>query len=71
MKIEKADGLPEDGFYSVVLRDAMCSDQASPTGVYFGSRDGSVYGSCDAGDSWALVASHLPDVLCVRVGQIP
>jgi hypothetical protein len=66
-----SNGLPDGGFYSVVLRDAMCSDEASPTGLYFGSRDGSVYASRDAGDSWALVAEHLPDVLCVRAAEIP
>jgi photosystem II stability/assembly factor-like uncharacterized protein len=67
---ELADGLPEESFFTVVLRDAMCVDQATPTGVYFGSRDGSVYASNDAGDHWAAVAEHLPDVLCVRVAQV-
>ncbi len=66
-----SNGLPEDGFYSVVLRDAMCSDQCSPTGLYFGSRDGSVYASRDAGDSWTLVAEHLPDVLSIRAAELP
>lgn len=67
---ELSDGLPEEGFYSAVLRDAMCADDGSPTGLYFGSRDGSVFASNDAGDTWTLAASHLPDVLCVRGARV-
>ncbi|MFC7550599.1 WD40/YVTN/BNR-like repeat-containing protein [Plantactinospora sp. GCM10030261] len=59
-------GLPSDPFYPAVLRDAMCVDDASSTGVYFGTRSGEVYASRDEGDSWSPVATHLPDVLCVR-----
>ncbi len=39
------NGLPPDDFYPVVLRDAMCADDAGTTGVYFGTRSGEVYGS--------------------------
>ncbi len=60
------NGLPSDNFYPVVLRDAMCTDDGTPTGVYFGTRSGQVFGSADEGDSWSLIADHLPDVLCVR-----
>ncbi|WP_030430944.1 WD40/YVTN/BNR-like repeat-containing protein [Allokutzneria albata] len=63
-------GLPEDGFWTAVLRDAMCVDDADPAGVYFGSRTGEVYGSADEGDSWSLIAQHLPDVLCVRAAVV-
>ncbi len=59
-------GLPEEPFYPVVLRDAMCADDADPAGVYFGTRSGEVYASRDDGDSWSPVVAHLPDVLCVR-----
>jgi hypothetical protein len=68
---ELAKGLPEDGFYSAVVRDAMCTDNAASTGVYFGSREGSVYASNDAGESWQQVAAHLPDVLSVRAAILP
>lgn len=63
-------GLPEGPFHPSVLRDAMCADDADPAGVYFGTRSGEVYASRDEGDSWALVAGHLPDVLCVRAAEI-
>ncbi len=59
-------GLPEGEHYGTVLRDALCTDDADPAGVYFGNRNGEVYGSADDGDSWQLLADHLPDVLCVR-----
>ncbi|HEX5493937.1 MAG TPA: exo-alpha-sialidase [Mycobacteriales bacterium] len=65
-----ADGLPAAPHYGVVLRDAMCLDQGTPAGVYFGNRNGEVYASRDDGDSWALVAGHLPDVLCVRAAVL-
>lgn len=63
-------GLPEGDFYPAVLRDAMCADDADPAGVYFGTRSGSVYGSRDEGESWSLIAAHLPDVLCVRAAEV-
>jgi len=67
---ESAAGLP-DGDWTAVLRDAMCVDEADPTGVYIGTRDGCVYASADEGDSFTLVAEHLPDVLAVRAARLP
>ncbi|MFC6021290.1 WD40/YVTN/BNR-like repeat-containing protein [Plantactinospora solaniradicis] len=64
------NGLPTEPYYPVVLRDAMCVDDLDPAGVYFGTRSGEVYASGDEGDSWSLVAAHLPDVLCVRAAQV-
>ncbi|WP_033213178.1 WD40/YVTN/BNR-like repeat-containing protein [Kitasatospora phosalacinea] len=63
-------GLPAEQHYGVVLRDALCTDDADPAGVYFGNRNGEVYGSPDGGDHWSLLTSHLPDVLCVRAAAI-
>lgn len=63
-------GLPTDPFYSAVMRDAMCCDDADPAGVYFGTRSGEVYASADEGDTWHLVAAHLPDVLSVRAAVV-
>ncbi|MFG3281065.1 WD40/YVTN/BNR-like repeat-containing protein [Streptomyces sp. NPDC048111] len=63
-------GLPQEAHYGTVLRDALCTDDADPAGVYFGNRNGEVYASADDGDSWRLLASHLPDVLCVRAAVI-
>jgi photosystem II stability/assembly factor-like uncharacterized protein len=63
-------GLPEPE-YNAVLRDAACVDAAEPAGVYFGTRGGCVYASPDEGDHFSEVASHLPDVLCVRAAAVP
>ncbi|MFI9812396.1 WD40/YVTN/BNR-like repeat-containing protein [Saccharothrix variisporea] len=62
-------GLP-DGFWTAVMRDAMCTDTATPAGVYFGSRSGSVYASPDEGETWHRVVEHLPDVVCVRAAEV-
>jgi hypothetical protein len=70
------DGLPQDGFYAVVLRDAMAVDGVGSIddpdrlGVYFGTRTGEVWGSTDAGGTWQRITEHLPDVLCVRAVEI-
>lgn len=63
-------GLPDDPFHAAVLRDAMCTDDAEPAGVYVGSRDGCVFASADEAETWTTVARHLPDVFCVRAAVI-
>ncbi|MFF8405481.1 WD40/YVTN/BNR-like repeat-containing protein [Streptomyces sp. NPDC014846] len=63
-------GLPEEDHYGTVLRDALCTDDADPAGVYFGNRNGELFASADDGDSWRQLASHLPDVLCVRAAVV-
>lgn len=65
-----SEGLPQGPHYGTVLRDALCTDDAEPAGVYFGNRNGELYGSADDGDSWHQLAGHLPDVLCVRAAVI-
>jgi photosystem II stability/assembly factor-like uncharacterized protein len=64
-------GLPQSEHFGVVLRDALTVDDGDPAGVYFGTRNGEVYGSPDEGEQWHLVAAHLPDVLCVRAAVLP
>lgn len=58
-------GLPA-AEYNAILRDAAGLDSAEPVGVYFGTRAGDVYASSDEGETFTLVATNLPDVLCVR-----
>jgi photosystem II stability/assembly factor-like uncharacterized protein len=60
------EGLPQHAAHLTVLRDAFCHDGRDPLGLYVGTRTGQVYASNDEGDSWTLLADHLPPVLCVR-----
>jgi photosystem II stability/assembly factor-like uncharacterized protein len=60
-------GLPEEGCYVNVLRDAMAVDALDPCGIYFGTTGGQVYVSPDGGDSWQDIIRHLPRVLSVEV----
>ena len=60
------NGLPDKDCFFTVLRQAMAVDQATPTGLYFGTNTGSVFASTDEGDSWIEIARHLPTVLSVE-----
>jgi photosystem II stability/assembly factor-like uncharacterized protein len=59
-------GLPQQDAYETVLRDAMAVDPLSPTGVYFGTRSGKVFGSADEGESWSELIDGLPPVVSVK-----
>jgi photosystem II stability/assembly factor-like uncharacterized protein len=63
----RGEGLPDRDAYLTVLREAF--DSAGAGGgleLYFGATSGVVFGSGDAGASWAPVAEHLPPVYSVR-----
>ncbi|MFN4159045.1 MAG: WD40/YVTN/BNR-like repeat-containing protein [Gemmobacter sp.] len=60
-------GLPQQGCFFTVLRQAMAGDGADPAGVYFGTNSGSIFASLDEGETWDEIARHLPTVLCVEV----
>ncbi len=63
---ELTEGLPQRDCYVNVLRDAMSVDSLDPCGIYFGTTGGQVYGSANAGDSWAPIVRDLPAVLSVE-----
>jgi photosystem II stability/assembly factor-like uncharacterized protein len=63
------EGLPQQGAYLTVLRQAFCHDGREPLGLYFGAESGEVFGSADGGTTWASVASNLPPVYSVRAAS--
>lgn len=65
-----SNGLPQEGALETVLRDAMSADETNPTGIYFGTRSGKLYGSADGGDSWKLVRDGLPPIVCVKTATV-
>ena len=62
-----SDGLPGGNAHLTVLRDAFTIGVTPPCSLAFGSTSGHVFASVDTGESWRLVASYLPPILCVRV----
>ncbi|HEY6909225.1 MAG TPA: hypothetical protein VI356_07645 [Myxococcales bacterium] len=65
------EGLPQRDCYVNVLREASAVDSLDPCGVYFGTTGGQVYGSADAGDTWAPIVRDLPPVLSVEAQALP
>lgn len=64
------DGLPQEDALETILRDNLQADANSPTGLYFGTRSGKVFGSTNAGESWQLIKEGLPPITCVKTAKI-
>lgn len=63
----RGEGLPDRDAYLTILREAFDSAGAGmDLELYFGATSGDVFGSADAGATWAPVAEHLPPVHSVR-----
>ncbi|MGH2562412.1 MAG: WD40/YVTN/BNR-like repeat-containing protein [Thermomicrobiales bacterium] len=62
---EAAEGLPK-GEHNV-LREAMATDDRTPTGVYLGSQDGVLHASVDGGTSYRTIAADLPAVRSIKI----
>jgi hypothetical protein len=62
-------GLPQEHAYVTVLREAMDTDTGD--GVFFGTSSGHLFASADGADSWRLIASFLPRILCVLALPAP
>lgn len=65
-----ANGLPQEDAWETILRDNMSSDGADPTGLYFGTRSGKVFGSSNGGDSWTMIREGLPPITCVKTATV-
>lgn len=64
------EGQLPDAYYTAVMRDAMCADDHTKVGLYFGGRNGGVWGSPDEGGTWAEIVRNLPDVLVIRAAAL-
>jgi hypothetical protein len=64
------NGLPQENALETVLRDGLSTDSLQPTGVYFGTRSGKLFGSADSGESWNAILESLPPVVCVKAAQV-
>jgi photosystem II stability/assembly factor-like uncharacterized protein len=65
----RGDGLPAEHAYLTVLRLAFDSrGEGQALELYFGATSGDLFGSGDAGATWATAATHLPPVYSVAAG---
>jgi hypothetical protein len=60
-------GLPGGSAHVTVFRDALTVGSGDPYVIAFGTSAGEVYASVDGGESWRIVARHLPSVLTTRI----
>ncbi len=63
-------GLPQENALETVLRDGLSADSLQPTGLYFGTRSGKLFGSTDGGESWSAILESLPPVVCVKTAVV-
>jgi hypothetical protein len=64
-------GLPRASAHLTVYRHGMACDAHDQTGLYFGTSSGELWMSRNEGDSWEMIASHLPRILAVEVATRP
>jgi photosystem II stability/assembly factor-like uncharacterized protein len=62
----QTDGLPGQGAFIGILREAMATDRHDEAGVYVGTSTGQLFGSRDEGRSWRLLADFLPGISSVE-----
>jgi len=64
------EGLPQHDAFETILRDGLKADENNPTGLYFGTRNGKLFGSNNGGDSWMTISEGLPAITCVKTAMI-
>ena len=50
---------------------ASSDDDHESAGLYVGARNGAVWASADAGETWRQIVANLPDALVVRAAALP
>ena len=64
------EGLPQEDAFETILRDSMKADANNPTGLYFGTRSGKLFGSKNGGESWTAISEGLPAITCVKTATV-
>jgi len=64
------NGLPQENAFETVLRDGMAGDTRGSAGLYFGTRNGKLFGTHDGGESWSAIMEGLPAVVCVKTAMV-
>ena len=64
------EALPSEPHFVGVLRDALAVDGLSPSGIYFGTTQGDLFASPDAGASWLRLPGQFSRIHTVRVWQL-
>jgi photosystem II stability/assembly factor-like uncharacterized protein len=63
-------GLPPEQAWWTVKRQALCSDQGTPLGLYLGTTSGELWQGQNEGEDWQLVARHLPEIYAVEALEL-
>ena len=63
---KQAKGMPAAQAWFTVKRQAMCADQHTTVGLYFGTTCGEVWSSFDEGEQWHCLMLHLPHIYSVE-----
>jgi photosystem II stability/assembly factor-like uncharacterized protein len=63
------EGMPRRQAWWTVKRQAMCSDDRDPVGIYFGTTQGEIWGSIDEGARFSRLFADLPHVYSVTSGE--
>jgi hypothetical protein len=58
-------GLPHEHAFIGVYREGVATGSLDPAGVYVATNTGKIFASNDEGDSWYVLADHLPPVYSV------
>jgi len=62
-------GFPKSQAWWTVKRQAMTADNRDPTGIYFGTTSGEVWGSRDEGRSFRCLARNLPEIYAIEAAN--
>jgi len=66
----RAKGLPQENAWTGVLRGAMATDGLAEPGLYFGTNNGQLYVSDDAGETYRTVQDMLPPIYSVSTAVL-